>query len=162
MILKNVTTTVSIAAQGTAEDELHTKLREAAMAAAKKAYAPYSKFRVGAALRLSNGEIISGSNQENAAYPSGLCAERVTLFYANAKYPEERVTHLMISAETDEGVLKNPITPCGACRQVIIEKENVQGTPIEICLAGAETTYVLASAQELMPLSFIPSSLENK
>ena len=162
MILKKVTTEVNIAQEGSSEDTLHKTLRETALSAAKKAYAPYSKFRVGAAVRMSNGEIISGSNQENAAYPSGLCAERVTIFYANAKYPEERITHLMICAETDEGVLKNPITPCGACRQVIIEKENVQGTPIEICLAGEETTYILNSAQELMPLSFIPSSLENK
>lgn len=162
MILKKVATQVNIDAEGIAEDALHERLRHEAQEAAKKAYAPYSKFRVGAAALLSNGEIISGSNQENAAYPSGLCAERVTLFYANAKYPDEKVTHLMIVAETDEGTLKTPITPCGACRQVIIEKETVQGSPIEISLAGAETTYVLKSAQELMPLSFIPSSLDNK
>lgn len=161
MILKKVQTIVTISSDSSTEDTLHTELRIAAAEAAHKAYAPYSKFRVGAAVRLSNGKIITGNNQENAAYPSGLCAERVTLFYANAQYPTEIVTHIMIYAETDEGVLKQPITPCGACRQVIIEKENVQGQPIEICLAGAETTYILKSAQELMPLSFVPDSLNN-
>lgn len=162
MEIKKVKITVEIAKEGQEEDNLHKELRKAASEAAKRAYAPYSKFRVGAAVRLANGEIITGNNQENAAYPSGLCAERVTLFYAQSKYPNETVTHLMICAETDEGVLKTPITPCGACRQVIIEKESIQGSPIEICLAGSDTTYILESAQQLMPLSFVPESLNNK
>lgn len=162
MEIKTVKTRVEIAKDGSSVDDLHESLRKVAAEAAKRAYAPYSKFRVGAAARLESGEVISGNNQENAAYPSGLCAERVTLFYANAQHPNERVTHLMIYAETDEGPLKEPITPCGACRQVIIEKENVQGAPIEICLAGRDTMYVLESAEQLMPLSFVPESLENK
>lgn len=162
MKLKEVKTSIIISSNSCDEDALHKTLREAAIQAAKRAYAPYSKFRVGAAVRLANGEIITGCNQENAAYPSGLCAERVTLFYANAQYPDQVVTHLMICAETDEGILKQPITPCGACRQVITEKESVQGSPIEICLAGAETTYILKSAQQLMPLSFVPESLINE
>lgn len=162
MEIRRVKTSIEIAKESAAVDELHESLRRIASEAAKKAYAPYSKFRVGAALRLESGEIISGNNQENAAYPSGLCAERVTLFYANAQHPDEKVTHLMIYAETDDGVLKEPITPCGACRQVIIEKENVQGAPIEICLAGRDTIYVLESAEQLMPLSFVPESLDNK
>ena len=161
MILKKVTTSVSISKESIAEDALHQELRQAATQAAKRAYAPYSKFRVGAAVRLENGEIITGCNQENSAYPSGLCAERVTLFYANAQHPDLKVTHLMICAETDEGILKQPITPCGGCRQVIMEKESVQGSPIEICLAGADTTYILQSTQQLMPLSFVPESLNN-
>ncbi len=141
---------------------MYAQLRNAATEAAHKAYAPYSKFHVGAAVRLETGEIITGNNQENAAYPSGLCAERVAIFYANAQYPNSRITHLMICAETEGEVLKKPITPCGACRQVIIEKENTQGAPIEICLAGADETFVLPSASDLMPLSFVSDSLINK
>ena len=98
-----------------AEDE---RLMLAAREAAAKAYAPYSKFRVGAAALLDNGEVVAASNQENAAYPSGLCAERTTVFYANAKYPEAKILRLLIYAETDKGPVRSPITPCGACRQV--------------------------------------------
>ena len=161
MIIKTVTTSVCISEENNTEDALHQELRHAAAQAAKRAYAPYSKFRVGAAVRLDNGEIITGCNQENAAYPSGLCAERVAIFYANAQHPDNKITHLMICAETDEGILKQPITPCGACRQVIMEKEVVQGSPIEICLAGADVTYKLQGIQQLMPLSFVPESLNN-
>ncbi|MCQ2203884.1 MAG: cytidine deaminase [Bacteroidales bacterium] len=162
MQLRKVTTVVEISSDTTSEDALHETLRNAAAEAAHMAYAPYSNFHVGAAARLANGEIITGSNQENAAYPSGLCAERVTLFYANAHYPNVAVTHLMIYAENADGVLPTPITPCGACRQVIIEKETTQGSPIEICLAGADTTYIISSASQLMPLSFLPDSLNQK
>lgn len=160
--MKQVTTTVNISAESQPTDALHQTLRDKALEAARRAYAPYSKFRVGAAVRLANGEIITGNNQENSAYPSGLCAERVTLFYANSRFPDVAVTHLMICAETDEGVLKNPITPCGACRQVIIEKENVQRQPIEICLAGRDEMFIISSAAQLMPLAFVPESLDNK
>lgn len=157
----SVKTTVSISADGAPATELNNKLHAAALEAAHKAYAPYSKFRVGAAALLDNGTIVTGSNQENAAYPSGICAERVTLFYANAHYPNNAVTHLMICAETDNGELKNPITPCGACRQVIIEKENIQGCDMKVILASADAYYTLDSAKELLPLSFIPNSLLN-
>lgn len=134
-------------------------LLKEAQEAARKAYSPYSKFRVGAAALLSNGEVIAASNQENAAYPSGLCAERVTVFYANARYPEEAITHLLIYAETDKGVVSKPITPCGACRQVLIEKEVNQGVAMKIILVGADEMYEIDSAMQLMPLSFIPDSL---
>ncbi len=127
---------------------------------AHAAYAPYSRFRVGAAALLDNGVVVSGSNQENAAYPSGLCAERVTLFYANAQYPQAKVKRLLIYAETDNGSVSTPITPCGACRQVILEKENVQGTPIAITLAGQNDLYHIPGIGSLLPLSFVPSSLE--
>jgi cytidine deaminase len=141
------------------DDALCDALLELAKSAASKAYAPYSKFRVGSAALLSNGEMISGSNQENAAYPSGLCAERVTIFYANARFPEEAVTHLMIYAETDNGAVSKPITPCGACRQVLIEKEIQQKQPMQIILVGASDMYFIESALSLMPLSFVPDSL---
>lgn len=160
--MRKVTTQINISSNSQDTDALHQKLFDAALAAARRAYAPYSKFRVGAAILLSNGEIITGNNQENSAYPSGLCAERVTMFYANSKFPNEKVTHLMICAETDEGILKTPITPCGACRQVLIEKENMQGSPIEICLAGRDEMYIIESVAQLLPLAFIPASLDNK
>lgn len=145
--------------QDTKEDIIYSEMLKEAKEAASKAYAPYSRFRVGAVALLSNGEMISGSNQENAAYPSGLCAERVTIFYANARYPHEAVTRLMIYAETDNGPVSKPITPCGACRQVLVEKEVLQQCPMEIVLVGADDMYIIDSAASLMPLSFIPDSL---
>lgn len=162
MIERLITTHVEISQNTTPMEPFHEVLLSAAREAAHKAYAPYSRFRVGAAAALANGEIVTGSNQENASYPCGLCAERVTLFAANAHYPGTRVTHLLIYAETDEGPLRTPITPCGACRQVIIEKENIQKAPINILLAGVDTIYNIASAAQLVPLSFIPESLGNK
>ena len=103
-------------------DNIYRQLYEAAFEASKKAYAPYSKFHVGAAVLLENGEILSGNNQENAAYPSGLCAERTTLFYAGARYPDAAVLILAIAAMKD-GERVDLITPCGACRQVMLETE---------------------------------------
>ena len=142
------------------ETEIIESLRKEAVEIARKSYAPYSKFHVGAALRTESGAIVSGSNQENAAYPSGLCAERVTLFYANAHYPNESVTHLLIYAESEElGPLKSPITPCAACRQVLLEKEIVQNKPIKIILVGEEDVYIIPSVKSLVPLSFVPDSL---
>ena len=97
----------------------------------KKAYAPYSKFRVGAAILLDNGKIVLGSNQENAAYPSGLCAERVAIFQAGAIYPESKIIKIAITAASDSNPTKTPIPPCGACRQSIAEYEFKQETPID-------------------------------
>lgn len=125
-----------------------------ARAAAQRAYAPYSGFRVGAAALLSNGEIIEGNNQENVAYPSGLCAERVAVFAANSRFPNEKITHLLICAETDKGIVEKPVTPCGACRQVIAEKQRQQGKPIVILLAGKDVVYRIDNALNLLPLSF--------
>lgn len=155
-----ITTSVTPVAEQPAEVD---QLLQAAREAAHKAYAPYSKFRVGAAALLSNGEIVSGSNQENAAYPSGLCAERTTIFYANARYPEAKVLRLLIYAETDKGPVLTPITPCGACRQVLLEKESTQGQPMQVTLAGATDLYHLPGiAGALLPLSFVPKSLEGE
>ncbi len=105
-----------------ADDKL---LLEKAEEAVHKAYAPYSEFKVGAALRLANGAVIQGNNQENAAYPSGLCAERVALFYASAQFPSIAVEAIAITVNSPNGLLETPIPPCGACRQVMAETETV-------------------------------------
>lgn len=126
----------------------------------KKAYAPYSKFRVGAAILLDNGEIVLGSNQENAAYPSGLCAERVAIFHAGAIYPETKMMKIAISAASDSNPTVSPIPPCGACRQSISEYESKQETGIEIYFMGESgEVYKSDSIRNLLPLSFDKSSL---
>ena len=124
-----------------------------------KSYVPYSHFHVGAAVRLANGEVLAGSNQENAAYPSGLCAERVTLFYANAQHPEVPVRALAIAGWTNGHFLEQPITPCGACRQVLLETETRYGQDIRVLLYGAECVYVLERASDLLPLCFVRDSM---
>ena len=121
----------------------------------KTAYAPYSHFKVGTAILLDNGEIILGSNQENAAYPSGLCAERVAVFYAGAKYPEAKILKMAISAASDNTTTSAPIPPCGACRQSIAEYEIKQNTPIEIYFMGEiGSIYKSDSLKNLLPLLF--------
>lgn len=124
-----------------------------------KAYAPYSGFHVGAALMLANGEVFAGSNQENAAYPSGLCAERVAMFYANAQYPNVPVKAIAIAAYTAEQFLSSPITPCGACRQVLLESEMRFDNDIEVILYGTDEIFILKNIRQLMPLCFEKSSL---
>lgn len=131
------------------------QLMEKAVAVRKASYAPYSKFHVGAALLLDNGEIVLGSNQENAAYPSGLCAERVAIFYAGAVYPGAAVVKMAISAAAEEKVVTDPIPPCGACRQSIAEYEQKQHTPIQIYFMGEEgKVYCSESLKNLLPLTF--------
>ena len=103
-----------------------------------KAYAPYSGFHVGAAIELENGIIITGSNQENSAYPSGLCAERVAMFYANSQYPEVAVKTLAIAAYTNGNFISDPVTPCGSCRQVLLETETRFEKDITILLYGTK------------------------
>ena len=130
-------------------------LMEQAVAIRKKSYAPYSKFHVGAALLLDNGEIVLGSNQENAAYPSGLCAERVAVFYAGASHPEAKILKMAISAASEEKKVEEPIPPCGACRQSIAEYEMKQDSPIEIYFMGEEgKVYKSDSLKNLLPLVF--------
>jgi cytidine deaminase len=121
----------------------------------KNAYAAYSKFRVGAALLLDNGEITLGSNQENAAYPSGLCAERVAIFHSNAIYPNARIIKMAISAASDTNKTTSPTPPCGGCRQSISEYECKQNSPIEIYFMGENgEVYKSDSIKNLLPLSF--------
>lgn len=130
------------------------KLIEAAKSATQTAYAPYSKFRVGAALLLANGEIVTGSNQENAAYPATLCAERTAIFYANSQNPEMPVTHIAIAAYANGEFTSAVCSPCGSCRQVISEVENRFGQPITILMYGDKHIYEVSSIQDLLPLSF--------
>lgn len=121
----------------------------------KKAYAPYSQFRVGAALLLDNGKIILGSNQENAAYPSGLCAERVAIFHAGSVYPDAKILKIVITAASDTNQTKAPIPPCGSCRQSIAEYEIKQDTPIEIYFMGEiGEVYKSVSLKNLLPFMF--------
>ena len=134
------------------EDRL---LIEQAKQACERSYAPYSKFSVGAAVLLENGEIVQGNNQENAAYPAGICAERCALFYANAIYPKVPVKVMAISAKKEDGKFTEyPITPCGVCRQVLLESEHRYGVPLRLLLYGENSIYVLSSASSLLPLRF--------
>ena len=126
----------------------------------KKAYAPSSKFQVGAAIVLDNGVVLQGSNQENAAYPSGLCAERVVIFYAGANYPNNKIMKLFISATPSDRDSENPIPPCGSCRQSIAEYEIKQDLPIEIYFMGAKgAVYKSDSLKNLLPFMFDKSNL---
>ena len=156
MEIKEIRTQVyeydSISELSNREKELAEKAREVC----KNSYSPYSNFRVGAAVLLSNNEIVVGSNQENSAYPSGLCAERVALFYAHSQYPEEDVTTIAIAAFSGirNSYMKDPIPPCGACRQVMMETQERSKKPVKIILVGEEKIYILNSATDLMPLFF--------
>jgi cytidine deaminase, homotetrameric len=134
--------------------EVEKKLIEAAKSATKNAYVPYSGFRVGAAVLLENGEIIPGNNQENAAYPSGLCAERTAVFFANATYPDQKIEAIAIAAYTMGKFTDDAITPCGACRQVLLEAENRFKSPMKIMMYSTEGIYVVNSIKDLLPLSF--------
>ena len=143
-------------------DELSQSDRElvsAAMEATKGSYAPYSKFRVGAAARLANGLVFTGANQENAAYPSGVCAERTTLFASNAQYPDQPVLALAIAARKGNRFMSTPISPCGACRQVISGVEDRFGHPVRILLYGTEGIYECNGIDALLPLRFVDSDM---
>lgn len=136
------------------------QLVDAAKEATNRSYVPYSHFRVGAAARLVDGSVITGNNQENAAYPSGLCAERTTLFYAGAQYPELAVDALAIAARTEDEFLKAPIPPCGGCRQVMLETEKRSNHPLRVILYGTKEIYVLRGVDTLLPLSFGADMME--
>lgn len=137
------------------------ELLDTACEATKRSYAPYSHFSVGAAARLADKTIVSGSNQENAAYPSGICAERTTLFYANSRYPDRAVDTLAIAARNERGeFLEVPIPPCGACRQVMMETEKRFKRPMRILLFGKKEIYELESMGALLPFSFDASAME--
>jgi len=136
------------------------ELMEIAISARKNAYSPYSNFEVGAAILLDNGEIVEGNNQENACYPAGLCAERVAVFYASAKYPGVPIKTIAISATSKNHPMDRPAAPCGNCRQAISEYEIRQQGPISIIMAG-ETGEVLKclSVSDILPLAFNGSFL---
>lgn len=155
---KTIETTISIYKF----DELNTEDQNLLIKSKEevhKSYAPYSKFHVGAAIALENGEIVTGNNQENSAYPSGLCAERVAMFYANSQYPNTAPTTLAIAAFTNNNFLAEPITPCGSCRQVLLETEMRYNKNIRILLYGTQNVFVIESIKELLPLCFEKDSL---
>lgn len=135
------------------------ELIQAAIKATENAYANYSQFYVGAALRLANQQIVIGANQENAAFPSGLCAERTAIFAAQANYPQQPITTLAIAAKNNNGLLPSPITPCGACRQVILEIEDRYKQPIKILLYGTKKVFCIKSIKDLLPLSFVDENM---
>ena len=136
-------------------DPKDAELLRLAHEATKSSYAPYSKFHVGAALKLQNGVTVIGCNQENAAFPAGICAERSALFAAGAQYPDQPVLMLAITARNGKGeILDEPASPCGPCRQVIIETETRFKHPVRILLYGKKYTYVIDGIRQLMPLSF--------
>lgn len=144
-------------------DELSASERElveAARQAVNTSYAPYSNFHVGAAVRLASGRIVKGSNQENAAYPSSLCAERTALFHAGAEYPNDAPLQIAITAKDSTGFTPYPITPCGGCRQVMLEVETRYNHPLALLLCATDRVYSLSSAKDLMPLSFDKSFLK--
>ena len=138
-------------------DAADRELMDAAREATNRSYAPYSHFSVGAAARLANGIVVTGTNQENAAYPSGLCAERTTLFYANSQHPDQAVTTLAIAARNEhDEFLESPIPPCGACRQVIME---LGGKDLQVVLANLKGDVAVYAASALLPGAFDAADL---
>ena len=129
-------------------------LYKAAIDATENSYAPYSQFNVGAAVLMENGAVITGSNQENAAYPSGLCAERTALFYASASRPDKAMTGIAIAAGQNGQICKSPATPCGACRQVMAQYQTKSGKSMSVLLVGAEKIWRFEKVDDLLPLIF--------
>ena len=140
--------------------DIEQQLVKKAMEATNNSYANYSHFYVGAACLLADGRIVIGANQENAAFPSGLCAERSAIFGAQSNYPEQAITTLAIAARNENGFLKSPISPCGACRQVILEMEDRYHQPVRILLYGENCTYRFHSIKDLLPFSFVDSNMK--
>ncbi len=135
-------------------------LMEQAIEAREKSYSPYSQFKVGAAIMLDNGEVVTGSNQENASYPAGLCAERTAIFYAGAKYPKAKILKMALTARSENHQMEVPTPPCGSCRQAIAEYEVKQEQPIEIFFMGEKGKVVKSnSISDLLPLIFDNSYL---
>ena len=135
------------------------QLVEKAIGATQNSYAPYSNFHVGACLRLADGREVIGANQENAAFPSGLCAERSAVFAAQSMFPEEAITALAIAARNENGLTAQPVSPCGACRQGILEMEDRYKQDVRILLYGTEGVYVIPSVKSLLPLHFVDSNM---
>lgn len=141
-----------LATQLAGEDQI---LLQRAIKACGTSYAPFSKFKVGVAVRLSDGEIITAANQENEAFPSGLCAERSALFYIMANYPKTPVVAMAIAAKRGAKLVENPTRPCGACLQVMLDAQKRGGRPIKVILGGASRIEVIKSIDDLLPFSFV-------
>lgn len=136
-------------------DEADRRLVNEACEATERSYAPYSHFRVGAAIRLDNGEVVTGANQENAAFPSGTCAERTTCYYAHARWPQAKFEAIAIAARgTDGEFVADPVAPCGACRQALLEYEMLAGHDVKVMLVGRDKVYILPSVRSTLPLAF--------
>jgi len=144
-------------------DELNStdrKLLEKAQIACKSAYAPYSQFRVGAAVLLKTGEIVTGNNQENAAYPSGLCAERVAMYYASANYPNVPMLAIAVAVESDQVEFTKPLAPCGSCRQVMAEYEHLYNLTMRVILSEpGGRVQIINGISDLLPLTFNAADL---
>ncbi len=151
---KTLKTEIAIA-QTTELSETDQQLINMAIEATDYSYAPYSHFHVGAAILLKNGKMIKGCNQENAAFPAGICAERSAIFAAGAQYPDQPIMTIAIAARNNKGELTDePVSPCGTCRQVIIETETRFKQPVRIILYGKKYSYIIDNIKQLMPLSF--------
>ncbi|MDA3906342.1 MAG: cytidine deaminase [Bacteroidales bacterium] len=145
-------------------DELNSQdrnLLKKAQLACKSAYAPYSQFRVGAAVLLENGEIVSGNNQENAAYPSGLCAERVAMYYASANYPNIAMKSIALAVESDDVKFSKPLAPCGSCRQVMAEYEHLFEIKMRVILSEpGGRVQIINGISDLLPFTFNAKELK--
>ena len=138
-------------------EELNAEDRELAAEAIEAmggAYAPYSHFHVGAAVRMSNGQIVRGANQENAAFPSGLCAERTAMFSASAKYPDKDMRSIAIAGGVHGRLGREPATPCGACRQVMAQYQTKSGKPMSVIMIGADRIWKFEKVDDILPLIF--------
>ncbi|MDR3119476.1 MAG: cytidine deaminase [Mediterranea sp.] len=159
--MKTLEITVAVKTYSLGElDSGDRQLVLAAKKATERSYAPYSGFSVGAAALLANGVVVTGTNQENVAYPSGLCAERTALFYAGSQYPDQPVVALAVAARTGGHFVDSPIPPCGACRQVMLETEARHNRSFRLLLCGAREIYRIDRAADLLPLSFDGSAME--
>ncbi len=155
MIKKTLKTEIEIYDGLNELSKQHQDLMQQALEVRDHAYAPYSKFKVGAAILLDNGKVVTGSNQENASYPSGLCAERTAIYWAGANYPEAKIVSIAICASSIQQDNQEPIPPCGACRQAIAEYEQKQNTPISIFFMGIKGKVVKVNAlADILPLAF--------
>ena len=154
--MKHKAITINVLETNTLSDleQTEQQLLSLALHATSGAYTPYSHFQVGAAVRLSDGTVITGSNQENAAYPSGLCAERTALFWAQAQYPHLAIEALAVAAVTNGEQTAEPVYPCGACRQVMIECQKRWGKSMRIIMGGTQKVQIVECAGDLLPLAF--------
>ena len=158
MEAKNINTTIYVAKVEELDDK-DRQLVETSIEATNNSYAPYSRFHVGAAVRLDNGVIIPGCNQENAAFGVTICAERTALFAAGAQYPKAKVEAIAITARNADGLLDEPVSPCGTCRQAMVETEKRSGKKLRILLNGNNSVYIIEGIGALLPLTFSDEQL---
>lgn len=158
MEANNINTTIYVA-KVEELDEKDRQLVEMSIKATESSYAPYSHFKVGAAVRLDNGVVVPGCNQENAAFGVTICAERTALFAAGAQYPEAKVEAIAIAARNADGLLGEPVSPCGTCRQAMVETEQRSGGKLRILLYGTNHVYIIIGIGALLPLTFSDEQL---